>query len=212
MSDTYQHLLFDIPYESYVNAVIGDEFLIQELKIRDDELDVYIVKDLVSGKQFEAQAFSVSCREGQLLRARIRRMKRIFRSPNYRKKIPHGGKKFLISQVERTKAEWDYLCSGVCSRGSPCCDVREEFPPLPNRKLEMAATESTKPRTTCALPMEDQSAGEASRRSYAEVARLRDTVSGSKVPNSKRRPRKRQRRKVVGAEPNQTKSLRTVAV
>lgn len=85
------------------------EYHIQSLQIRDDYLDVYLVTRADNqDEHYEAQAFARDVpRENEgLCQARRRRMKRIFRSKNFESEIEHGGRRFLISRVQRNDREW----------------------------------------------------------------------------------------------------------
>ncbi|CAM1506105.1 Fc.00g057460.m01.CDS01 [Cosmosporella sp. VM-42] len=109
----------------HIENMVGDtlrgdhEYRIQSLQIRDDYLDVYLVtradrpnnsniKTSSEPYYYEAQAFACDLpRENEgLCQARRRRMKRIFRSKNFEQEIAHGGRRFLISRVQRNGKEW----------------------------------------------------------------------------------------------------------
>jgi hypothetical protein len=96
-------------------------------------LDIYTVTSLYERQSFEAQAFSLpdSIAE-KLLRARTRRMKRLFQSPNFVCEIRQAGKRFLISDVERSDAERRNLyCQPIDTQvPPPTSRSREEFPDL----------------------------------------------------------------------------------
>lgn len=108
--------------EDMVGATLhGDdhEYLIQSLQIRDDYLDVYLVTRADNqDEHYEAQAFARDLpRENEgLCQARRRRMKRIFRSKNFEREIEHGGRRFLISRVQRNEREWRDLREQVGGR------------------------------------------------------------------------------------------------
>jgi hypothetical protein len=97
-------------------------------------LDIYTVSSLYGRQSFEAQAFSLpdSIAE-KLLRARTRRMKRLFQSPNFVCEIRQAGKRFLISDVERSDAERRNLyCQPIDTQVPPPTSRsrEEEFPDL----------------------------------------------------------------------------------
>jgi hypothetical protein len=96
-------------------------------------LDIYTVTSLYERQSFEAQAFSLpdSIAE-KLLRARTRRMKRLFQSRNFVCEIRQAGKRFLISDVERSDAERRNLyCQPIDTQvPPPTSRSREEFPDL----------------------------------------------------------------------------------
>ncbi|KAK2046775.1 hypothetical protein LZ31DRAFT_629665 [Colletotrichum somersetense] len=105
------------------------EYEIKSHKLSDDYLDVYIVAN-TSGAFFEAQAFAPMAemsrdREG-LRQARRRRMRRICGSPNFADEFEHGGRRFLVSTVQRSGKEWTYL-QGLC-RGRLACEERDVSP------------------------------------------------------------------------------------
>lgn len=115
--------------ESCGGTLLGGHYKIQRLMLQDDYLDVYTVTD-PSGVLFEAQAFSTSCPEGKLLQSRSRRMKRIFRSQNFKRAFTEAGKRFLVSNVERSGAELANLAPQAGGRPHIRNDSLEEaFPP-----------------------------------------------------------------------------------
>ncbi|KAK2063385.1 hypothetical protein LY76DRAFT_212739 [Colletotrichum caudatum] len=143
------------------------EYEIKSHKVSDDYLDVYIVAD-TSGAFFEAQAFAPMAemprdREG-LRQARRRRMRRICGSPNFADEFEHGGRRFLVSTVQRSGKEWAYL-QGLC-RGRPACEERGVVSP---REQEAARGEQRGGYGCRGLA--DEALGQQQRRSsYAEAA------------------------------------------
>jgi hypothetical protein len=112
--------------------MLGGTFQLQYLQYQEDHLDIYSVESL-GGLWFEAQAFSLSSLPEKLLEARKRRMKRIHQSRNFICEIEQAGKRFLILNVDRSKAEWRNLThnsaghiSDVMSRDS----CSKDFPYL----------------------------------------------------------------------------------
>ncbi|KAL1867821.1 hypothetical protein VTK73DRAFT_3995 [Phialemonium thermophilum] len=106
-------------HQNYVGEVLGGHFKVQNLKLRDEYLDIYEVKDLHEGDTtFEMQAFLLSCPLAELEKTRRKRMKRIFRSRNFHCEFTWGGRKFLVSQVERSEAEWRNLVQATVRRGT----------------------------------------------------------------------------------------------
>ncbi|KAK7757388.1 hypothetical protein SLS62_000400 [Diatrype stigma] len=99
-----------IPYESFKGAFVGNHYRLQQLRLQSEHLDIYAVTCLC-GHAFEAQAFSMSFPCGsKLLESRRRRMKRIYHSQNFVKAFEQAGKRFLVSGVRRTEAEWQNVC------------------------------------------------------------------------------------------------------
>lgn len=121
--------LLNMNLEDMVGETLqGDdhEYHIQSLQIRDDYLDVYLVTRADNqDEHYEAQAFARDVpRENEgLCQARRRRMKRIFRSKNFESEIEHGGRRFLISRVQRNDREWRDLRDQVGGGGG---SVRDE--------------------------------------------------------------------------------------
>ncbi|KAK1983323.1 hypothetical protein LZ30DRAFT_7403 [Colletotrichum cereale] len=92
--------------------LVGEKYEIKSHKVSDDYLDVYVVAD-AHGACYEAQAFAPVTempreREG-LRQARRRRMRRICGSPNFADEFEHGGRRFLVSRVQRSVKEWGNL-------------------------------------------------------------------------------------------------------
>jgi hypothetical protein len=120
------HLLHERSTNMSLEDMVGEtlqgddhEYRIQSLQIRDDYLDVYLVTRADNAdERYEAQAFAQDLpRENEgLCQARRRRMKRIFRSKNFESEIEHGGKRFLISRVQRNEREWRDLREQVGGR------------------------------------------------------------------------------------------------
>ncbi|ORY58834.1 uncharacterized protein BCR38DRAFT_446733 [Pseudomassariella vexata] len=100
------------PYQGY-----HDNFRIQELRLKSEFLDIYAVKCLC-GRTFEAQAFSLSCPCRKLLESRKRRMKRIYRSQNFVNVFDSEGKRFLVTQTDRSPAEWENVCHQIKQGGN----------------------------------------------------------------------------------------------
>ncbi|KAK1993953.1 hypothetical protein LX36DRAFT_585299 [Colletotrichum falcatum] len=106
------------------SELVGEKYEIQSHKVSDEYLDVYVVAD-ARGALYEAQAFAPVAemprdREG-LRRARRRRMRRICGSPNFADEFEHGGRRFLVSTVQRSGKEWAEL-QGLARRA---CEERE---------------------------------------------------------------------------------------
>ncbi|KAK2023765.1 hypothetical protein LX32DRAFT_656712 [Colletotrichum zoysiae] len=153
-------------YHQAHSKLVGD-YEIQSHKLSDDYLDVYIVAN-TSGAFFEAQAFAPVAemprdREG-LRRARRRRMRRICGSPNFADEFEHGGRRVLVSTVQRSGKEWAYL-QGLC-RGRPACGERAVSP----REREVARGEQ-QGGYGCRWGLADEASDQQRRRSsYAEAA------------------------------------------
>lgn len=127
----------EIPHVNFVGAVVGGCFRVQRLKLQGDSLDIYAVTDLRRGDAtFEAQAFPLSFPLGKLLESRSRRMKRISRSRNFRCEFNWAGRKFLVSQVVRSEAEWRNLVAANDTHAEDDqSDAEEEFPALPSVRM-----------------------------------------------------------------------------
>lgn len=109
----HRHHPVKLPYESYKGAFVGDHYRLQQLRLQSDFLDIYAVTCLC-GSAFEAQAFSLSCPCGtKLLDSRRRRMKRIYRSQNFVDVFVQAGRRFLVSEVRRSEAEWQNVCHQI---------------------------------------------------------------------------------------------------
>jgi hypothetical protein len=103
-------ILLDIPYENFIGSILGGRFQLQRLRSQENHLDTYAVTNRC-GQSFEAQAFSLSDSiPEKLLQARKRRMKRILLSRSFVCEIQQAGKRFLVSEVQRSDAEWKNLC------------------------------------------------------------------------------------------------------
>lgn len=128
LSAAQDHRFLNMNLEDMVGETLqGDdhEYRIKSLQIRDDYLDVYLVTRADNqDEHYEAQAFARDVpRENEgLCQARRRRMKRIFRSKNFESEIEHGGRRFLISRVQRNEREWrdlrEQVGGGGCARDS----------------------------------------------------------------------------------------------
>lgn len=141
MTKSVQHHLqkkktirLDIPYESFIGSILGGRFQLQCLRTQQDYLDIYTVTSLC-GRSFEAQSFSLSDSiPEKLLQARKRRMKRLLQSRSFVCEIQQAGKRFLVSDVERSDAEWENLCQRnqrqVPASRNKVSLTEEEFPGL----------------------------------------------------------------------------------
>ena len=132
----------NIPYENFVGSVLGDRFQLQYLQSQEDHLDIYSVISF-SGLSFEAQAFSLSGISAKLLQARKRRMKRLHQSRNFVCEIEQAGKKFLITNVERSEAKWKNLSNKQNKAAVPDC-MNNDFcvEAFPNLSTETSCRES----------------------------------------------------------------------
>jgi len=180
------------PSERVDGAIPGGGFRTKRLMLREDHLEVYVVTD-VRGTAFEAQVFSLSCPQEKLRQARRRRMKRIFRSQNFKCVFEQAGKRFLISQVERSDAEWRNLQARAEQHQCASAGGRTEEPA---RHAAVATrTESgTPPHALASLPPGHGSPGTRPA-SYAQAVKSQDAAGLSTAPNGVRQPRGRQFRK-----------------
>ncbi|KAK1598410.1 uncharacterized protein LY79DRAFT_506296 [Colletotrichum navitas] len=148
------------------SKLVGEKYEIKSHKVSGEYLDVYVVTD-ARGACFEAQAFAPMAempreREG-LRQARRRRMRRICGSPNFADEFEHGGRRFLVSRVERNGNEWPYL-QGLC-QGRRACAEREVLP------REQEATCGERQRGyECRGPSDEALDQQQRRSSYAEAA------------------------------------------
>ncbi|KAH6714021.1 hypothetical protein BKA61DRAFT_656563 [Leptodontidium sp. MPI-SDFR-AT-0119] len=126
-----------IPYENFVGAFLGGRYRLQLLQYQEESLDVYSITNLF-GRSYEAQAFSLSESgvSANLLQARKRRMKRLFRSKNFVDEIQQAGKRFLITDIDRNDKERNnlyrrHLATDWMSQDLSCLEkYRANFPNL----------------------------------------------------------------------------------
>ena len=124
---SHSHHRLQDQHENCQGDIVGPCFELVELCLKSDYLEIYKVKCVFDGTQFEAQAFSLSLPHGgsdggagtgknsdcKLLEARRRRMRRIYRSRNFVESFAHENKRFLVSRVQRSDAEWDDMCHQI---------------------------------------------------------------------------------------------------
>jgi hypothetical protein len=109
------------PYDSHKGTLESEHYRVQRVRLESDFLDIYAVKCLC-GHVFEAQAFSLSCPYEwgtKFLESRRRRMKRIYNSSNFVSSFDKSGKRFLVSDVQRTDAEWQDVCHQIRKHQGP---------------------------------------------------------------------------------------------
>ncbi|EFQ30840.1 hypothetical protein CGRA01v4_12904 [Colletotrichum graminicola] len=148
------------------SKLVGEKYEIRSHKVSGEYLDVYVVAD-ERGTCFEAQAFAPVAempreREG-LRQARRRRMRRICGSPNFADEFEHGGRRFLVSRVERSGKEWPHL-QGLC-QGRRTCAEREVLP-----REQGAICGEQQGGYECRAPAEEALNQQQRRSSYAEAA------------------------------------------
>lgn len=103
-----------MPSENHIGTLLGGTFRVQNLLVNVHDIEIYAVVDL-AGETFEAQVFPLRASDGcdgpsdKLFRERKRKIKRLFRSRNFVREIEQEGKRFLISRVVRSVAEWNNL-------------------------------------------------------------------------------------------------------
>lgn len=126
-----------LPRVNFEGAVVGGRFRVQRLKLQGEYLDIYSVTDLFQGNRtVEAQAVPLACPMGKLQKSRVRRLKRIYRSHNFQCSFNLDGRKFVISHVARSEAEWANLVADSerhVDDGES--DADNDFPALPSVRL-----------------------------------------------------------------------------
>ncbi|RYP49334.1 hypothetical protein DL768_004959 [Monosporascus sp. mg162] len=75
----------------------------------------------------------------KLLDSRRRRMKRIYRSRNFVVAFEQAGKRFLVSEVRRTEAEWQNVCCQIKQGAGLTGDGRLAMQEVKQRGVEAAA-------------------------------------------------------------------------
>ncbi|RYP81742.1 hypothetical protein DL770_005799 [Monosporascus sp. CRB-9-2] len=75
----------------------------------------------------------------KLLNSRRRRMKRIYRSRNFVVSFEQAGKRFLVSEVRRTEAEWQNVCRQIKQGAGLTGDGRLATQEVKEREVEAAA-------------------------------------------------------------------------
>lgn len=200
-----------LPRVNFVGAVIDGRYRVQRLKLQGDHLDVYSVTDVRHGNYpLEAQAFPLSCPMGKVLKSRMRRMKRIYRSSNFQRVFNLDGQKFLISHVVRSEAEWRNLVAENDARGDHGeSDGGDNFPALPSVSNSCVSSLAKRNAGHCSLTrvqiphregsLHPSSPGHTApapgRLNYAEVAaRGQRLETQSSTPKGIRQRRRRQRR------------------
>ncbi|RYP64113.1 hypothetical protein DL771_008932 [Monosporascus sp. 5C6A] len=75
----------------------------------------------------------------KLLDSRRRRMKRIYRSQNFVDAFEQAGKRFLVSEVRRTEAEWQNVCRQIKQGAGLTGNGRLAMQEVKEREVEAAA-------------------------------------------------------------------------
>lgn len=171
--------------------MVGGRFRVQRLKLQGEHLDIYSVTDLYQGNRtVEAQAVPLVCPMGKLQKSRVRRLKRIYRSHNFQCSFNLDGRKFVISHVARSEAEWANLVADIerhVDDGES--DAGNDFPALPSQ-LHSESSFRAPGRASAAAP---------GYLNYAEVAtrgqRLEAQSSTSKGTRQRRRRQRRSQEK-----------------
>ncbi|KAN0098936.1 hypothetical protein V8E51_014599 [Hyaloscypha variabilis] len=219
-------ILLDIPYENFIGSILGGRFQLQRLRSQEDHLDTYAVTNRC-GQSFEAQAFSLSdSLPEKLLQARKRRMKRILLSRSFVCEIQQAGKRFLVSDVRRSDAEWKNLCQRSerqvygLTRSKDFL-TEEAFPglaPSSCRKGSVSSDSASQVdgNSVCSSRPASSLTSRSSYSSYAQVAakgleydRCSKTPKG--VKQRQRRQRKREVRETSSALPNRITSKNSLA-
>ncbi|KAK1764445.1 hypothetical protein QBC33DRAFT_199839 [Phialemonium atrogriseum] len=206
-----EHEPVEIPYENFVGAVLGGCFQVQGLKLQGDQLDIYSVTNIHGGDvTFEAQAFPLSYPLGKLLKSRMRKAKRMYRSRNFQCEFNWDGRRFFVSHVVRSEAEWRNLVAEKAGHVDDGESDEEDFPPLPSvRMLAISRTREKKDAQNRSLnrmqePNPERSSrlpnrigtGSPGRPNYAEAAtRGQMLEANSTTSKGVRQRRRRQRRR-----------------
>lgn len=141
--------LIKILYENFKGAFVGNHYRLQHLRLQSEYLDIYAVTCLC-GDAFEAQAFSLACPCGsKLLESRRRRMKRIYRSQNFVKAFEQAGKRFLVSGVHRTEAEWQNVCLHIIRQNAKAEGGGGRGDPNQHHHLTIAVTDGERNSRRC---------------------------------------------------------------
>ncbi|OCL03457.1 hypothetical protein AOQ84DRAFT_368356 [Glonium stellatum] len=134
-----------IPYEHFINAVLGGRFRLKGYLREESHGDVYAVEDLsFTGNKYEAKAYTLRGVSKTVYRYRIRNLKRLSSKSSFICSIDQNGEKYIVNQVEPGSNSVSF-CTIGCADGarsnkhkrivrpdSPEFD--REFPLLPNSR------------------------------------------------------------------------------